>query len=264
MAMLSMEDEVDCSCASDDTSPTSSGASSDHTAFKLSLAGSEAGRLEEPVVFYLDEDAAGGGARTPPRARSPDAPALRLPHSRFAAEAGKAGPGGLAAPAQPVTPANAKGLSVSFVSPLSAGDADSLPASFDSLGLQDSPPVGASLAASSAFTGPASYAPSSAAGSADSGCGSTSRRSARKSRSRRKLAIGSRLLKLTTQVCWALLLPVGVRLHLLAWSAGWCRCSAVPADSPCLLPLPRLVPSLAHLRSPPPNITLTAELPPPG
>lgn len=219
VAMLSMEDEAECPCTSgsasdaSDASPTaSSGASDRASAFKLSLAGSEASRLEEPL-FQLDEDAAGAGARTPPRARSPGAPPVRLPPSRFAAEAagkgGAVGGGAAAVPlGAPVTPAAAKGLSVSFVSPLSAGDADSLPASFDSLGLHDSPDGGAmspaapsSLAASSAFAGPASYAPSSASGgSAQGGQGGTGRRSARKHRSRRKLAIGSRLLKLTTQV----------------------------------------------------------------
>lgn len=226
MAMLSMEyeDEAQCpsSCCSSgsasdaSTSPT---AASDRasSAFKLSMAGSEASRLEESL-FQLDEE---GGARTPPRARSPDAPTVRLPPSRFAAEA--AGKGGAAAAGQqaqplgaPVTPATAaKGLSVSFVSPLSAGDADSLPASFDSLGLHDSPNGGtamslaapSSLAASSGFAGPASFAPSASSRSAQEGGMSagggmrgTSRRSARKHRSRRKLAIGSRLLKLTTQV----------------------------------------------------------------
>ncbi len=152
----------------------------------------------------MDED--GAGNRSPPRARSPDA--RLLPPSRFAAEAGAAAkPAGIlaAAAGAPVTPATTKALSVSFVSPLAAAAGDSLPASFDSLALHDSPDGDAmslaapsSLAASSAFTGPASYAPSASTGGG-SGSATSGRRSGRKC-SRRKLAIGSRLLKLTTQV----------------------------------------------------------------
>lgn len=146
----------------------------------------------------MDEDATGN--RTPPRARSPDAVPLsaRLPPSRFATEAAAAKGG-----AAPVTPAAGKGLAVSFVSPLAAGAEDSLPASFDSLALQDSPEppsssmAATSMAASSTFGGATSYAPTSRCGpGATAGAGGRPR----KTRSRRKLAIGSRLLKLTTQV----------------------------------------------------------------
>jgi hypothetical protein len=196
--MLSMEEEVPC-----DTSPTaSSGASSEHTAFApvTSMSGSDASSRLEDAVFSMDED--GAGNRSPPRARSPDA--RLLPPSRFAAEAGAtivAKP----ASAAPVTPATTKALSVSFVSPLAAAAGDSLPASFDSLALHDSPDGDAmslaapsSLAASSAFAGPASYAPSAGTAGGSRGSASSGRRTGRKC-SRRKLAIGSRLLKLTTQ-----------------------------------------------------------------
>ncbi|EFN56367.1 hypothetical protein CHLNCDRAFT_57613 [Chlorella variabilis] len=155
-------------------------------------------------LMCMDED---GGSRTPPRARSPDGLSARLPPSRFAAEAGKAS----AAP--PVTP-KAAGLAVSFVSPLSAGAEDSLPASFDSLTLHGSGASEAmsggetcamSGAAASTFCRASSFAPSrsacraGSAGGSGSGAGAGQRRAARKTRSRRKLAIGSRLLKLTTQ-----------------------------------------------------------------
>lgn len=150
----------------------------------------------------MDED--GAGNRTPPRARSPDAHALaaRLPPSRFAAEAAATKAGASAAAVQPVTPAVPKPLSVGFVSPLAGGE-DSLPASFDSMSLNDSPEgpagVGAASMAASSFAGPQSYAPSARG---TGGKPSTQRSSgrSRKLRSRRKLAIGSRLLKLTTQV----------------------------------------------------------------
>ncbi|PSC70453.1 phosphatidylinositol 4-kinase gamma 7-like isoform B [Micractinium conductrix] len=200
VAMLSMEEEGEEPC-SQLASPTST-ASSDNTAFKLSAAdrshtaSSETSRLED-ALFSMDEDATGN--RTPPRARSPDAVPLsaRLPPSRFATEAAAAKGG-----AAPVTPAAGKGLAVSFVSPLAAGAEDSLPASFDSLALQDSPEppsssmAATSMAASSTFGGATSYAPTSRCGpGATAGAGGRPR----KTRSRRKLAIGSRLLKLTTQ-----------------------------------------------------------------
>lgn len=150
----------------------------------------------------MDED--GTGNRSPPRARSPDA--RLLPPSRFAAEAAAASGGQPPAAGAPVTPATTKTLSVSFVSPLAAAAGDSLPASFDSLALQDSPsPDGDAMSlaapssmAASAFAGPASFAPS--AGISSAGGSATSGRRAGRKCSRRKLAIGSRLLKLTTQV----------------------------------------------------------------
>lgn len=214
VAMLSVDDEAD---GADLASPTScsSGASSDNTAFKMSLmslTASEASRLEEADLFSMDEDsagAAGGGGgegRTPPRARSPSG-VLRLPASRFAAEA--AGKGGAAA--GPHTPA-AAGLAVSFVSPLSAGGLeDSLATSFSSMGLRDISPDrpqaisvaggnGGSMAgSSSAFYGASSYAPATCHSRAPPGGSGAGGGPPRKSRSRRKLAIGSRLLKLTTQ-----------------------------------------------------------------
>lgn len=152
----------------------------------------------------MDEDA---GNRTPPRARSPDAHSLaaRLPPSRFAVEAAAKSGAGPAATA-PVTPAAPKALSVSFVSPLTTGGEDSLPASFDSMSLNDSPDGPASVAAASSFAGPLSYAPSARGPGSKPAQRSGGR--TRKLRSRRKLAIGSRLLKLTTQV--------GPRPHLLA------------------------------------------------
>ncbi|KAI3426258.1 hypothetical protein D9Q98_008633 [Chlorella vulgaris] len=211
VAMLSVE-EVDEEAMMDGAvvSPTSSSEASDGTAFKMSLAGSgslEGNRLED-VLFSMDEDS--GGHRTPPRARSPDALASRLPPSRFAAEAGKAVPSALMPP--PITP-KAAGLAVSFVSPLSTGAEDSLPASFDSLTLHQGGNVAMGRDASmggpgpSAFRGAASFAPAGYGGASSAGAtgpstggGSGPRRgSARKTRSRRKLAIGSRLLKLTSQ-----------------------------------------------------------------
>lgn len=198
VAMLSMEDEVPAE------SPTaSSGASSEHTAFApvASLTASDASSRLEDAVFSMDED--GTGNRSPPRARSPDA--RLLPPSRFAAEAAAASGGQPPAAGAPVTPATTKTLSVSFVSPLAAAAGDSLPASFDSLALQDSPsPDGDAMSlaapssmAASAFAGPASFAPS--AGISSAGGSATSGRRAGRKCSRRKLAIGSRLLKLTTQ-----------------------------------------------------------------
>jgi hypothetical protein len=143
----------------------------------------------------MDED---GGSRTPPRSRSPDAMAVRLPPSRFAAEAGKAGS------AAPVTPTTG-GLPVHFISPVAPGE-DSLPASFDSLTLHHAGSgamsTGGSMggAAASAFRGATSFAPSgSAVASTGGGSGDAARRAGRKTRSRRKLAVGSRLLKLTAQ-----------------------------------------------------------------
>lgn len=235
----------------------------------------------------MDED--GAGNRSPPRARSPDTRPLPLPPSRFAAEAGAAvpaKPAGIlataAAAATPVTPATTKALSVSFVSPLAAAAGDSLPASFDSLALHDSPDGDAmslaapsSLAASSAFAGPASYAPSAGAGGG-SGSASGGRRSGRKC-SRRKLAIGSRLLKLTTQVCvgcgrWLAGWPVcGLNWLGARWSAhqaqhaalvallvcvpccclgAWCGCcSLLPTPSALPLPPPQNYPPLVEARA---------------
>ncbi|KAL4448442.1 hypothetical protein ABPG75_005661 [Micractinium tetrahymenae] len=208
VAMLSVEEEVEGEPLA---SPTSSGGGSDHTTFKLdlrtSLTSSDASRLED-ALFSMDEDATGN--RTPPRARSPDAHGLaaRLPPSRFAAEAAAAAGGAPATGAapvaaqQPVTPTVPKALSVSFVSPLAAGAEHSLPASFDSMSLNDSPEgpgsVAAASMAASSFMGPMSYAPS-ACGPGGKPSGQRSGGRTRKLRSRRKLAIGSRLLKLTTQ-----------------------------------------------------------------
>lgn len=204
VAMLSLEEEVECGPLASPTS-TSSGTSATERAL-FTITASDASRLED-ALFSMDED----GNRSPPRARSPDAPGLaaRLPPSRFAVEAGAQPPSASAqlAAQQPVTPAAPKGLSVSFVSPLSASAAmDSLPASFDSMSLHggDSPEVGGSGSGVGAGTGassycPTTYVPSSCgpAGASHQGASRTGR--GRKTRSRRKLAIGSRLLKLTTQ-----------------------------------------------------------------
>ena len=66
MAMLSIEDEAEAPALASPTS--SSGASSDNTAFKMSLTASEASRLEEAELFSMDEDGGvgTGGGRTPP------------------------------------------------------------------------------------------------------------------------------------------------------------------------------------------------------
>lgn len=211
IAMLSMEEEVECADV-EVVSPTSSAGASDHTAFKMSLAGSEASRLED-ALFSMDEDASGN--RTPPRALSPDnlAP-VRLPPSRFAAEAGKGAGAPIAtvsisAASQQLPPVTPKvvGPAVTFVSP---GGDDSLPASFDSMTLHEKAGgtgaatseamsismAGSSLAASSTAFAPCSFAPSACGAH---GSGGNQNRPTRKTRSRRKLAIGSRLLKLTTQ-----------------------------------------------------------------